>query len=221
MCGNDNGLALFIELQEQIDNLLGVVGVEISGRLVPEDDVRIVNECSGDTDTLRFSSGERFDETFLLVKKSDSGEDFRNFLRDVNILISAHFHGKRHILANGLRSKEFIVLKYNSDASTISEQLLFRIGVDIFISRDEKLSGFRFEISDKHLDEAGLPAPGSADEEDEFSRVDNDIGIFEDVFIPVRQSDIFYFHERYMIITAHIIQKKDILQAMFARYLFL
>jgi len=181
-----------------------------------------VDECPRDTDALSLSSRKSFDETLLLMKKSDSGEDFRYFFSYITVLVPAHFHGKRDILTNGLRTEEFEILKYDSDTSTIREEFLLCIGINIGIFLYEKTSGFRFEVSDEHLDEARLSASGSADEKHEFSRIYGDIGVFQDIFIPVRESDIFYFHERKnMMINGNIIQKNAILQAMFARFFFL
>lgn len=53
--GDDDGLSLFVEFQEEIDDLLGIVRVEVTGRLVSEDDIRIMDEGSGNTDALSFS----------------------------------------------------------------------------------------------------------------------------------------------------------------------
>jgi len=188
--------------------------IEVSGRLVSEDNLGIVDKCSSDTYTLGFSSRKGFYETLFLVKKSDSGENFWNFLGNITIFVSAHFHSECDIFANGFGSEKLIILKYNPDTSTIGKELFFRIGIDILSFCYEKFSGFRLQIPDEHFDKTCFSASGTSYKEYEFSRIDGYISILEDIFIPVRKRNIFYFHGEIMIINAHIIQKMGILQAM-------
>lgn len=195
--------------------------VEIPRWLISEDDIWIMNEGSSDTDTLSFSSGKSFDKTLLFMKESNSREYFWNFLPDIAVFIPTYLHGKCDIFTNCLGPEEFEILKYYADTAAVGEKLFFRIGINIPIWSYEKLSGFRFQISDEHLDKARFSTSRTTDKEHELSGINSDIGISQNILIPVCKSDIFYFHGEDMIINAHIIQKKDILQAMFARFLFL
>jgi len=148
------------------------------------------------------------------MKESDSGKDFWNLLGNITIFVSAHFHRKCDIFPNGFGSEKFIILKYNPDTSTISEEFFLCIGINILSFCYEKLPGFRLQIPDEHFDKTRFSASRTSYEEYEFPRIYGYIRIFEDIFIPVRKRNVFYFHGESMIINAHIIQKMKILQAM-------
>ena len=100
MCRYDNSFSLLIELEEEVHNLVRIVGIEIPCRLVTDNNLGIMDECARDRDPLSFSSGEGFDEAFFFVEESDSREDFGDFFEDVGILVSAHFHRKRDVFSD-------------------------------------------------------------------------------------------------------------------------
>ena len=56
------------------------MGIEVSGRLISEDDIWVMDKSPSDTDSLRFSSGKRLNEAFLFMKKPNARQYFWNLL---------------------------------------------------------------------------------------------------------------------------------------------
>jgi hypothetical protein len=53
---HDDCLAVFVESIEQMHDLVRVLAVEITRRLISDDDMRMVDQCTSDTSTLDLSS---------------------------------------------------------------------------------------------------------------------------------------------------------------------
>src|SRR5207249_52013 len=72
---DDEGEALLaVKALHQVDDLLGRLGVEVPGRLVGEDDVRLVHEGAGDRDPLLLAAAEFRGLLQRHVFQSDRGD---------------------------------------------------------------------------------------------------------------------------------------------------
>ncbi len=66
--------SLAVEREEEIEDRLAVHGIEISGGLVGEDDLRIVHQCPADGDALFLSTRELVREVAASPRKTDALE---------------------------------------------------------------------------------------------------------------------------------------------------
>src|SRR5713226_4835317 len=58
--GDNDGGAAGVDLAEQIHDLERQIGIEVAGRLIGEDEVRIVDERAGNRDALLLAARELF-----------------------------------------------------------------------------------------------------------------------------------------------------------------
>ena len=55
---DDRSFAAFVQLFDQIHNVIGRFGIQIAGRLVRQNNPRIIDECSGNGHSLLLSAGK-------------------------------------------------------------------------------------------------------------------------------------------------------------------
>ncbi len=85
--GHDDGLAGFVELRQDLHDLGGILGIEVSGRLIADNDVWIVNECPGDRHALHLSPRELVDELVCLGEESYLRQYLRHARRDMQVIV--------------------------------------------------------------------------------------------------------------------------------------
>ncbi len=67
MGGHEDRDANFVELLQDVENLPGVVGIEVPGGFIGEENGRSGDDRTGNADPLLFSTGEFFREASGLV----------------------------------------------------------------------------------------------------------------------------------------------------------
>ena len=58
VCHHDNGGSLFVQFGQELHHFGSVLGVQVTGRLIGEDDLRVRNDGTGNGDTLLLASGQ-------------------------------------------------------------------------------------------------------------------------------------------------------------------
>jgi hypothetical protein len=78
MCDNDPGAVVFVdEIRERLHDLIGAFGVKGGGRLVCQNDGRIMDQGTRDGDALLLAAGELRREVVQPVTEPETGEDLR------------------------------------------------------------------------------------------------------------------------------------------------
>lgn len=88
MRGDDDGFSHCIQLFENPHDLPGVRGIQISSRLVADDDLRIMDERTGDRDALDLSARQLVYEVVRFPQKSHLRQHLGHALGDFVIAIS-------------------------------------------------------------------------------------------------------------------------------------
>ena len=70
----DHGLAALGQLGQEVEDLGGGFGVEVAGRLVGDEDGRVVGQRAGDGDALLLAAGKLAGQTFGVIGQSDLGQ---------------------------------------------------------------------------------------------------------------------------------------------------
>ena len=74
-----------VELLKNPHDFDARAAVEIAGRLVSQDDLRIVDQSAGDGDALLLSAGELAGMMIFAAGKADGGEHFPGFLAQLRV----------------------------------------------------------------------------------------------------------------------------------------
>ena len=72
---HDDGAALAVQAVEDLDDLLARLGIQVSGRLVGQDDFRIVDQGAGNGDPLLLTAGELKGPVVEAIGQADIGGD--------------------------------------------------------------------------------------------------------------------------------------------------
>jgi hypothetical protein len=68
----------FVDLLQNLDDFVRIHRVEVTGRLVSDDNIRLVDDGAADGDALLFAAGKLMREMSAFIAKVDEIEDVRN-----------------------------------------------------------------------------------------------------------------------------------------------
>lgn len=177
--GDDDGFPFAMETLKYSQNFSRVFRIEISGRFVSDNDVRIVDERAGDTDPLSFSSGKCLYQSFFFREKPYFRQHFRKtFLNDA-VRIAGHFHSEYDVLLNGFIFQKFEVLKYDPDFAPVERKLFRTEVIEVFSGIINNTSESWWKLSDKRTYETCFSASRGSDQKYEFSWRDFHIQFLE------------------------------------------
>ena len=145
--------------------------VEVSGRLVGEEDQRPVDERARDRHPLLLTTRQLGREVVGLLGEADEVEDLRH-LRAHDVLRPAdHLERERDVLVDRLVGEQLEVLE---DAADVAPQLrhLPRAEAPDVAARDEDPARGRDLVAQQQLQERRLPRARGPDEEDELALQD-------------------------------------------------
>lgn len=180
MSDHDDGLALSVELCEEIHDLASRDGVEIPGWFIRENDFRIIEEGAGDGDALLLSSGELAGHTRELVGESESVHERRRSCESFGG-IGSRIDSRECDVFEGIEAREEIELLEDEPDFAIADigECLIVAEIRYIVSlEEESASGEGMEESD-NIEERGFARPTLAHERDEFSFADDKIDIPE------------------------------------------
>lgn len=177
---HDDGLALSVELCEEIHDLASCDGVEIPGWFIREDDLRVIEEGTGDGDALLLSSRELAGHTREFIGESESVHECRRSCESFGG-IGSRIDSRECDVFEGVETGEKIELledKTNFAIADIGERLIVPEIRYIVSFEEESASGEGMEESDD-IEECGFARSTLAHERDEFSFADDEINIPE------------------------------------------
>ena len=110
---HDRGVGLPVERLEQLDDAAAGVAVEISRRLVGEEDARRVRERAGDRHALLFAAGQLHGEVVQAVAEPDAMQQLARAVGRAGL--AAQLERYLHVLERGERGNQLEALKDEPD----------------------------------------------------------------------------------------------------------
>ena len=165
--------------------------VEVSGRLVGEQDQRAVDERAGDRHPLLLAAGELGREVVGLLREADEVEDLRHLCAHDVLRTPDHLERERDVLVHGLVRQELEVLEHAPDVAPELRHLPRAQPADV-AAGDQHAAARGDLVAQQQLQEGRLARPGRADEEDELALQDleREVPQGDDIAF-VRLGDVF------------------------------
>ena len=160
-------LALPGQPEKQIHDGIARLGIEVAGRFIGENDVRIIRQGPGDRDPLLLASGKFRREMIQAIGQADR---LRDFLRKLLSPVSTPDHSRKHdVLQRGQFREEKVALKNKTHL------LIAQFGQRRFAAAI-KFSSFKFNFarfrpleSGESVEQRGLPCARGATEENRLT----------------------------------------------------
>ena len=115
---DDGDPLLLVQFAKELDDLAAGAGIEIPGRLVSHQDIRIVDECPGDGDALLLPAGEL---AVMVIKPISEADQFQFLNRSSTPLFGGDSFGvqerKFDVFQGRSSGKEIEVLEDESESS--------------------------------------------------------------------------------------------------------
>lgn len=190
------GLPSLIQLFEEFDNVFWIFRIEISGRLIPDNNFRIMDERACYTRPLDLPSREELHKSISFVEHTDLFQYFWDSIFYNIIPIPTYFHSEGDIFIDCFFPEKLKILKHDSEPASIFDHFFLRKCIYIPSFTVSDMSRLRSEVTDEHLDEARLTASRCTYEKYEFSGVDRDRNISDYIFLAISYGDSLNIHDR-------------------------
>lgn len=191
----ENCFPFFIEFFKKKNYFSCIFWIKVACRFIAEDNSWIMYKRSSNSRALEFTAREWFNIFIFLLKKSYLWENFRYSLSDGRIRVPTYFHGERDIFVNSFFWEQFEVLKYDTDTSSICEQLSFREVAQLHLIISEYISFTWRNSSNYWSNKTCLPASWCSDEKYKFARMYSDIEISQDGPFAIGEWYMWEFHK--------------------------
>ena len=106
-----------VDAEQQAQDVLGRIGVEISRRLVGEQDRRMVDQRARDGHALLLAAGERLRHLVALVIQADVVQERRHAPLDRKRRRARDAHADGDVVEHGAVLEELVVLEHDADAA--------------------------------------------------------------------------------------------------------
>src|SRR5262249_18997794 len=161
------------DLAKEIHDLERQVRVEVSGRLVSEDQLRVVDERAGDRDALLLSSGQLFGKRVHPMLQADPLEDLERLALLGRERDTEHAHHERHVLKDGEARNQAEILEDEVDRPPIALDLrgLQRLQVP---AHDLQVAFTRQVFAQQQAQKRRLPGAARTREKEKLAFVDGD-----------------------------------------------
>ena len=165
---HDDRGAAGVDAGEQLHDVDGCRGVEVSGRLVGQQHLRTVHERPGDRDALLLTAGELVREPLLLAGEADEREHLGHGLLDESARRSDDLEREGDVLEDGLRRQQPEVLEHRADVPAEVRHLAVGQRAQVAAEHDDASVARRLFAEDQAQARRLARARG-ADEEDELA----------------------------------------------------
>ncbi len=172
------GCPLAVDFAEQVHNLKRERRVDIAGRLVRDDELRVIDQSAREADALLFAAGKLGRLALRLVLQIDQAQEIRHAAADLLVRRADDMHRERHVLVDGHIVDQAEILKHNAHhAPQIRDLPPFEIrhhGV-----ADDNGSLTRPFLAHNQLQKGAFARSGGADNKHEFAFVYVQIDMIE------------------------------------------
>lgn len=172
--------ALFIDLGELCHDVVGKVGVNVSGRLICNYKAGTVNEGAGKTDTLLLATRKLVGHRTSLVSEAYHTEHGRDLLTDGSAVGPRYVHCESNVIENRHIGNEAEVLK-NDSHSSAKVWYLTVFDLHKIVTVDEEASGIGLLFPNDELHKGGFTCTRSTYDKNKFTGVYADINVVKGV----------------------------------------
>jgi len=124
MSSHDQGLSgIFYQLIEQCQYLLPGIQIQIAGRLIGKNDIRIVNQRPGYCNALLFSAGQT---VRIRIKTIGEIELFQQIVHSITFFFRTldQFQRQQQIFTDGQSRNQIISLKHEADMMAAKQRAI-------------------------------------------------------------------------------------------------
>ena len=148
-----------------------VTGIEVSGRLVGEQERRVVDERAGDRDALLLTAGELVGVVVDLRLQADEAQDLRHLAADLRARLADHLERVCDVVVDGAVRQQLEVLEDGADPAPQVRRPIVRHLVDVLAGDPDDSRG-GLDVADQQLDQGRLAASRRTDDERELAAAD-------------------------------------------------
>ena len=176
---HEDGGAFAVELGEEFHYLLAVLGVEVTGGLVGEDELGIGDDGAGDGHPLLLTSGELLWEVGGAVGDVHALEDVAYHLLALGGLDLHVDEGQLHVLEHVQLIDEVEALEYEADVAFAVLGALFLFQRSYFLAEELVLARGGVVEEAEDVEKGGLAAAGGAHDGNELTLLDVERDVVE------------------------------------------
>ncbi len=158
-----------MELAEELQGILRLIGIEIPQRLVGDQDQGLVGNRPGDGRTCLLPGGEFVRESVTLLREIHPAQEFLHPALDHRVIRSVHLERECDILGDCAHAQEFGILEHN--AHLAAEELQCGTGdcAQIRAVDSDRPAG-RSLCADEEREQDGLPRAARSQDTDALMR---------------------------------------------------
>ena len=183
-----------IDLLKQLHDLHSGYRIEVSCRLIADQDSRLIDKSSGDTHPLLLTCRQLIRVAFCLILDANELEDVRDSFSDLSLALMQDLHTEGDIFINCLLLKESEILEYHADLLSDGRYLSSSYMSDI-VARKNDLALVRLDLLEDQSDEGSLACSARPHKKYKIAPVYMNSGIDQaDIITEFLRNIIEYYH---------------------------
>ena len=178
MGDHDDGGTVLVDAVKQFHDLVGHLRVHVTGGLVGDDGVGVVDQRAGQSNSLLLTAGDLVRHVVCLVLQADQSQDVRDTFLDLFLAGADDAHGEGHVVIDGHFRDEAEVLEHDAQGPAVVRDLpCAHLGQVIVVDHDAAAGGDLFPHDG--FQEGTFTGTGRTDNEDELAAVDPQVDVFQ------------------------------------------
>ena len=178
MRGHDDGSAGAVDGIQHFHNAQRCGRIKVSGRLVGQQDLRMVHIRSRDGHALRLTAGKLMRIAVFLAGKPNRLQYFRHQRFDGGTACADHFKCERHILPHRFVVQQLVILEDEADRTTIMRHLPCGQASQI-VACDADLAVRGLLFTQQQAQQCGFAGTRCAHEEHEIPSIDVEVDVIQ------------------------------------------
>src|SRR5438477_1687436 len=163
---HQNGGSSCVDLQQELDDFPGGRRVEVPGRFIGQEDLRIVHERPRDRDSLLLAARKLIGKLVLFSFEADDAEHLFDLWLEVPQRAFSDAQGEGDILEDGEIGEQLEILKDHADLAPQERQMTALQAAEV-LTLDMDLAGRDLLLADQEADQGRLAGTARSDQEDE------------------------------------------------------
>ena len=167
-----------VDAVEQLHDPDRGLGVEVAGRLVGQQQRRVVDERARHRDALLLAAGELVGEVVQLRREPGQAQDVRHLLADLAAGAARHLQGVGDVVVHRAVGQQLEVLEDHADVAAVVRDLLARHLAEV-VPRHRDRAERRLGLLDQQPHQRRLARAGRADDEHELAGLDRERDVLD------------------------------------------